>query len=854
MSEELKRTIDTNLAGLRVTDGQIQNVMSRIQNEENATKTTTTSPSLWRLCLCAAAVLVLVLGVTLFKTDLLHPSTQTPLTDLTRDGHWLTADQVRIILNQAAQWDLVLSDDTADTFLHDAEENGGCTLDSLLSAYANDGHSLSLGSLETQVQFSLLLQNTGYNGTLPSMTRTPSAEELSVAEALSIATDYIRLYDDPQADFSNADYYTIGVRFLSGAWDGLCDGPYYAFQLSSTNAFGTDYDIAVEAQSGYVLRMRRQRGAGDGHTGDEVTIGFQRIFGLDMHTWSQQQLRVYIRALGDADSSSLTNAQQLFLRAGPESYPDFSDDIISRDDALHIACKHLDANDSDALYAQYSSVQAVPLWKAAIRQQGASAGQTITYVEMDALTGDVTRVISGGSLYGLAQEFFPDSLIQQLIAVDESGSVTPVLSDDDAIFGATRTLYTRYGVNLGIGYQSRIVRDLESTNSSFTVYTGAAVVIYRPNDATDDQDAYWVALDWYGDALDSGYNHNPLDAARFALLMQGILPEEYDTGIFSRFQETLRTTYGSEESLHRMEEDGTLALYELLLAQNPATQNTIQRQHSYEEAHAAAREALNFHAYFDLSSSTVFLTEDDEILWHMCLVTDRGRYAIDLWDDDLSVAGICTLGDDAFPWALRFLPVRAWSTLPTSLQGASSYYATSGDPGIVSGMRADHIVQRYITLYGTDMLSWSPAELRSFQQSMSLSENASDEMSIPCLQKTVYPDIPEEAISRSTAATYAIAAFGMDDLTLRGGVLIDPGHGQYIWKLSLNGTGGRSFTAEVDCMTGEVLCARERASNVTSIMVDYHQVPENTEYWFSELILDEVIEEVCQNWQSTGNG
>lgn len=852
MSKELKRTIDTNLAGLRVTDGQIQAVMARICNEDTAPQPKAPSTSIRRLALCVAAALVLVLGVTLLKTDFLHPSTPTPLTDLTRDGQWLTADQVRIILDAAAQWDLVLSDDTAASMMQEIEENGGCTLDQLLSAYADSGHALFLCSLEVQAQFSLLLQSTGYTGTLPAMTRTPNAQELTVMEALAIATDYIRLYDDPQADFSNPDYYTIGVRFLFGAWDGLCDGPYYAFQFSSTNAFGTDYDIALDAQSGDVLRMRRQRGAGDGHTGDEVTSGFQRIFGLDMHTWSQQQLRVYIRALANADSSSLTNAQQLFLRAGPESYPDVPDNAISRDDALCIAYKHLQAESNAALYAQYSAVSSSPLWKVALRQQGTSGGSTITYVEINALTGNVTRVIPGGSLYGLTQEFFPESLIQELITTDESGSITPVLSDDVALLGATRALYTHYHVNLGIGYQSRIIRDLDSMSSSFSVYTGAAVVVYQPLEATDDQNAYWVALDWYGDALDSGYNHNPLDAARFSLLMQGILPAEYDTAVFSRFQEALRIVQSNEDNLRIMQEDGTLPLYELLLEQTVV--EPVQHQHSYDEAHAAARKALNAHAYFDLSSSTVFLKEGDEILWHMCLVTDRGRYAIDLWDSDLSVAGICALGDDAFPWALRFLPVRAWSTLPASLQASSSYYAISSDPGIVSGMRADHIVQRYITLYGTDMLSWSPAELRSFQQSMSLSENATDEMSVPCLQKTVYPDIPEEAISRVTAAAYAMAALGVDNLTLRGGVLIDPGHGQYVWKLSLDGADGHSFTAEVDCMSGEVLCTRERGTNVTAIMADYHQVTENEEYWFSELILDEVIDEVRQSWHSTGNG
>ncbi len=37
-------------------------------------------------------------------------------------------------------------------------------------------------------------------------------------------------------------------------------------------------------------------------------------------------------------------------------------------------------------------------------------------------------------------------------------------------------------------------------------------------------DIYWAALNWYGEVLDVGWNRNPLDAARFTLLMQGYLP------------------------------------------------------------------------------------------------------------------------------------------------------------------------------------------------------------------------------------------------------------------------------------------------------------------------------------------
>lgn len=51
----------------------------------------------------------------------------------------------------------------------------------------------------------------------------------------------------------------------------------------------------------------------------------------------------------------------------------------------------------------------------------------------------------------------------------------------------------------------------------------------------------------------------------------------------------------------------------------------------------------------------------------------------------------------------------------------SFYRDANTQPGIVYGMYANHIVQRYVDLYGANILRWDQATLRSFQSAISIS-------------------------------------------------------------------------------------------------------------------------------------
>ena len=262
-----------------------------------------------------------------------------------------------------------------------------------------------------------------------------------------------------------------------------------------------------------------------------------------------------------------------------------------------------------------------------------------------------------------------------------------------------------------------------------------------------------------------------------------------------------------------------------------------------DDVTAAALKSLNAHLCYENSSFLVY-REDGELIWHFWLSTDMGYFLMDVRDSDLSVVGSVQIPSFSALRTSILLPVRVWNTLAEDLRVTSFYRDANTQPGIVYGMYANHIVQRYVDLYGANILRWDQATLRSFQSAISISSSYVGDWSVACLCQTIYPDVPDYAISQAVAAEYAARALGDDDYSLRGGVLIAPGEGDPIWKVTLDYPDGRSFNAEVDCRTGAIRTLRQQDTRVMPFYTDYLDFPDDGEYWFRNFVLDEVIEQV----------
>ena len=844
MPDRLKRTIDTNLGGMRVTDRQIDAVMQRIRSQDVPVRRTflkrRTSPmraaNPMRATIpmrAAAALLVLfvavgaVLGTTVYRTQ-----TASQTKDVTRQGDWLTSEQARELLTDT-DLPVSLSSEEMEALLDEIDAAGGISLSELLEKICAPNTSIAQWSIASQALLSRTLKKIGYLGILPTMTREPLSTEITSQEAVDAAVQYIRENDDAQADFSREDFYTTGIRFLSGTSDGTCSGAYYCVSFDSTNAFGTNYEVSVDASTGDICRMRSERGAGIGHTADEVTAGFRRIFGYDMHTWTNQQLRVYVLALADADESTLQTVHQLFLSVGRDGFPEIPDTALTREQAIAAAEVLLNTDKSSVIAAQYIAGTTGNMWKVAVRQTGESGGQSLIYLELDGNTGDLLTETTGAR-YGLTEEFFPSQLISTIDYADVTRGV-PVLDEETALSAAQAAIESRYGHVLDATYNAYVE---DSLAELFGMDTGSAVVIFtKETEGVAQGDTYWAALDWYSEALDVGCNLNPLDSVRFTMLMDGYLPSSYNEACLTTMQSVLAERMAEEAAAAKLAENGMTALADALMNQEIASSLSDKVTHTQSAALQAALDVLDTHVCYDWQM--LLLRDGEEVIWHFLLSTDVGCYAVDVRDGDLSSAGTAKMTTIGAPWALQLLTVRAWNELTEDVREGTMTLGTCGNtPGIIYGMQVKYIVSRYVRLYGANMQDWEPATLRAFREAVCMSTDSSASLALTCLKQTNYPDVPDNALSKSLAAAYAARALEADEWTLRGGVLMEASDGSNVWKLSLTLSDGSAYVAEVDALTGEVCTIRRRSSNMALLGIDGTSPDE---CWFGCLVLDEVF-------------
>ena len=175
--------------------------------------------------------------------------------DVTRQGDFLTAAQVKKLLSNAADLQFSVDEEAISALMTQVEKDGGCSLSTLLEILCPVGSSLGQWDIRAQVALSQTLERIGYQGILPGMTREPLSTEITAQDALARAVAYIRTNDDPQADFTNLDFYRVGIRFLSGVYDGTCEGAYYCVNFDALDAFGTTYEVAVNAEDGSILLL-----------------------------------------------------------------------------------------------------------------------------------------------------------------------------------------------------------------------------------------------------------------------------------------------------------------------------------------------------------------------------------------------------------------------------------------------------------------------------------------------------------------------------------------------------------------------------------------------------------------------
>lgn len=136
---------------------------------------------------------------------------------------------------------------------------------------------------------------------------------------------------------------------------------------------------------------------------------------------------------------------------------------------------------------------------------------------------------------------------------------------------------------------------------------------------------------------------------------------------------------------------------------------------------------------------------------------------------------------------------------------AREYWVYLNDAGEVLGQEQRYfLTDAYRNAYGDTYADWPQSALRAFREEVLAQEPNADNMKeILCMQRTTYPDIAADALTRSAACDIAAAYAGVSADACTDSVYI--GHEPNpVWKVALR-VGEADYTVEVDSLTGEVL-------------------------------------------------
>ncbi len=612
MPSRIQQAIDATLDGVHVTNRDIDRVLSRVRQEEHrkARHRFVLPCPTWRIPsrrlapILALVVLCLsVLGVTLLRTQ--APAQQPiPLSQLTSGDAWISTAQVRSILRRADQDGVEIPAENRKAIEHTLETGDGMWLWDLEYdlALGGFGKPLACWSLRDQLWFVRALQGAGVLAREVAIDRLPTSEELSPSEAQAYACSAVHAVDAGAA-LEDEKLYRVGCQFLNGTVDGAYPGRYYyLFTFDALDLHGTAYRVTIAASDGTLLDRTSQRGAGRGHTAQEVLAGCKRVYGQNQRRWTQAQLRSYVQELSQADAATLSALDRQFLQ---NDYPEVAKNAISASRAQTLAAEHLGLKSGDERWRVeatiYLSDTPHALWKVALMDR-TSGALLMHYVEVDSVTGSIRHTETVPAEEANQQEFFRH--IQQGEGTT-SQQVNPQMSVEDAKAAAAQYARTVYQEQADINDPTlydvvATAYDIPldgSARYAFDWYQCAYRLTYTAKTPVPgslfDQYAlqngryvarqagvcsYWFYVDWYGNVLDAGLEAQGLigetmDSARRLASDNRACAVDYDEKTLQALQQVLMRR-------------GTTDPISMLIL------NTIYTTGDYGEAEQAAMKAI----------------------------------------------------------------------------------------------------------------------------------------------------------------------------------------------------------------------------------------------------------------------
>lgn len=682
---------------------------------------------------------------------------------------------------------------------------------------------------------------------------TPVMDEASWQSVIDRAEAYVRAEHDPAAALRNERLFAIECREESG----MC-----IVYFRALNEYETEYTVTVDPVNYAVTDCKVQRGVGEGHTAEEIRIGYGRIYGSDWRFWTQEQLKIYAGKLRKADTATLQWRDLLTLQTG---YAEVRANALAKEQIVSDAIASLETgmpagSNVEPLFPQgtvwavqgeprahYLNAAPNPVWKVAVdlmvTYPDGYAAPAVLLTEADSVTGEVTLAEVVSVWAAEEKEMHLQATIDAMLQVSWSDSAPSPVSREEALDIAAHHVYTELGCTADLSDPARYavtVNDddfgLNGMNGSMYSYAKSWKVLYMPVSADDP--AYCVYLDFFGDVSSSGRSdpqQMTLDELRYRVSNGWALPD----AIQAEYLQELQGRIGE------VPQDALTALL---------ARTGFVRNHGAEFYGGIACRALNLRTATATIAGNMRIQSGDRLVQKLCIESDKGNFLVEVdvkTQEVISAVRVQELYDPWYGPCLLQSDMEAAGIAPVPYEG-DVHRGDVTESGTVMGMWVKHIYSRYQELYGTNLYTWSQEQLRAFREDMIVSGDVGGDMGIMCLRTSYFPDVPENAITREAAAERAAAALGLTAYTFEGAALIGT-DSTPVWKVCLcRGDGSFSY-AEVNCMTGEVgdMYTTQNAPAGFGICYDDN---EYDEYWYRDIVLEQTIEECEKNWDRKSNG
>lgn len=705
---------------------------------------------------------------------------------------------------------------------------------------------------------------------------------VTASEAIAIAERYVLEQYDNSVNLRDGAVYEIDCRWVRQEREGnTFRANFYEVTFRALNEYATEYAVRVKADSGDVTGCETQRGAGEGHTAQEILAGYARVYGADRRMWTQEQLRTYSAMLRKAQPGSRRWTDFLYLQS---SYPSVAENAMTKEEILAAAKAELgiiafeynrDQGDrwkslelKGELRARYISAWPNPVWKVAAdysvtAQDGCVLPRTML-IEIDSVTGDVLHVDMVDTLYAEQYESFLHTVIDALKTVETAEVDRPETPLAELKRIAAAYVRDTWG-------ETRDINDAELFScivmQSVAPLTQCEYQLRYTSKGDGWTTTYALFVDWYGSVIAANRGGKPEAAEPFAgtLSEYEAWEEKYQQNDFAPTAPVLDWNTSqlrawqqfAKASVRREEPEVRAFINTVYLADHESGLPADAVQAACDELHIFA----TTHIF------AVLIGAEPNPVWKLAIEGDQGEYLVEVDSETLEVISAMRVNGVYESWYLPFVLTGDLKAAGVSLTwDVVQNYLTEPmeDHGTVGGMRIDHLYLRFKQLYGPNMGAWSQAQLRSFQEMAVLSGDYGYDLAVPCLRSTVYPDVPQDAISREQAALYAAQHLGfaaadgavLTPWSLNGAVLIGT-EDTPVWKVNLTAERKNGevdvWLVEVNCMTGRIVRQHQDADGPASPGASYdYGTPQNL--WFREIVLEKTIEECEKTWDCVGNG